>query len=467
MDTRHASLVVDIARQVKTFYGKRKPFRVYHGSTNSTRITTFDRTHMVDVSGLNRVLHVDTKRKVAVVEPNVPMDKLVEATLPHGLVPPVVMEFPGITVGGGLQGGAGESSSFRWGTFNRTLNWYEMILGNGKIIKASPRKHADLFWGAAGSYGSLGVVTAAEIQLVPACRYVELEYIPVHSFEEAVKTLRRAVTQKIDFVDGILYAPDRGVIMVGTMTDKPSGPIRTFSRARDEWFYLHAEKIARSGQLHRESISLQDYLFRYDRGAFWMGKHAFARLRTPFNRLTRWLLNPLLHTRKMYEALQASGISQECIIQDLAIPAENTVQFLQFIDKTYGIYPLWLCPLLPDEKSPLLSSALKTKAVINVGVWSHYSSDYDQVITANKLLEKHLRKLGGRKWLYAYAYYTPQQFWRIYDQKWYNTLRQKYHATTLPSVYDKTCRPKRQPISAKRGVIYALLGLNAFYVRKS
>lgn len=65
---------------------------------------------MVDTSLLNNVLRVDTETMTALVEPNVPMDSLVQATLPFGLVPPVIMEFPGITVGGGFAGTAGESS---------------------------------------------------------------------------------------------------------------------------------------------------------------------------------------------------------------------------------------------------------------------------------------------------------------------------------------------------------------------
>lgn len=64
---------------------------------------------MVDTSGLNHVITIDTKSMTALVEPNVPMDALVEATLREGLLPPVVMEFPGITVGGGFAGTAGES----------------------------------------------------------------------------------------------------------------------------------------------------------------------------------------------------------------------------------------------------------------------------------------------------------------------------------------------------------------------
>ena len=46
------------------------------------------------------------------------MDALVAATLPHALLPLVVMEFPGITVGGGFSGTSGESSSFRHGPFD-------------------------------------------------------------------------------------------------------------------------------------------------------------------------------------------------------------------------------------------------------------------------------------------------------------------------------------------------------------
>ena len=41
------------------------------------------------------------------------------------------------------------------------------------------------------------------------------------------------------------------------------------------------------------------------------------------------------------------------------------------------------------------------------------------------------------KWLYAHTYYTEDEFWDIYDRTWYDALRVKYHATSLPSVYDK------------------------------
>ena len=65
---------------------------------------------MIDVSHLSQVLSVSRANKTAVVEPNVPMDAFVDATLKKGLLPPVVTEFPGITVGGAIQGGAGRAA---------------------------------------------------------------------------------------------------------------------------------------------------------------------------------------------------------------------------------------------------------------------------------------------------------------------------------------------------------------------
>ena len=77
------------------------------------------------------------------------------------------------------------------------------------------------------------------------------------------------------------------------------------------------------------------------------------------------------------------------------------------------------------------------------------------------------------KWLYAHAYYTEDEFWNIYDRKWYDALRVKYHATSLPSVYDKVkidinAQKKRSvsgiwaiwPLSGLYGVAKVVVGSN-------
>ena len=86
----HKDTAAAIAAQVRQFYDQREPFRVYHGSTNSTRPSQRQKDRMVDISNLNQILEIDTQAKYALIEPNVPMDALVEGTLRHGMVPPVV-----------------------------------------------------------------------------------------------------------------------------------------------------------------------------------------------------------------------------------------------------------------------------------------------------------------------------------------------------------------------------------------
>jgi FAD/FMN-containing dehydrogenase len=98
----------------------------------------------VDISGLNHVIAVDANKKTALVEPGVAMDELIEHLLPYSLMPAVVPEFPGITAGGVSAGTAAESSSFRYGYFDKTVSNVEMILGNRDIVHASPTENSDL-----------------------------------------------------------------------------------------------------------------------------------------------------------------------------------------------------------------------------------------------------------------------------------------------------------------------------------
>lgn len=37
----------------------------------------------------------------------------------------------------------------------------------------------------------------------------------------------------------------------------------------------------------------------------------------------------------------------------------------------------------------------------------------------------------------AHTYYDEDQFWQMFDRKWYEGLREKYGATSLPTVYEK------------------------------
>ncbi|PFH59005.1 hypothetical protein XA68_12934 [Ophiocordyceps unilateralis] len=442
---RHREAVAGISAVIRGLFQRQEPFRIAHGSTNSTRPRPHAGARVVDISGLSRVVSVDGASRTALVEPNVPMDRLVEATLREGLVPPVVMEFPGITAGGGYAGTAGESSSFRHGFFDATLNRVEMILGNGEVVSASPTERPDLFSAAAGAVGSLGVTTLLELRLVKARRWVRTTYRRTSSVAEAVATIR-AATQNPDndYVDGILFSPSHGAVISGRMTDdKPEDYTpQTFSKAWDPWFYLHVRERTECQPEVTEYIPLAEYLFRYDRAGFWVGTQGWTYFHyLPFNRFFRWLLDDFMHTRMLYRALHASGESSRFVIQDLAVPYDKADEFIDYTTHNFAIWPLWLCPLKqssPPTFHPCSGAVPEGEDVLNVGLWGWGPPDHEDFVSKNRALEDKLVELGGRKWLYAHTYYSEDEFWRVYGNRaWYEALRAKYHATTLPTVYDK------------------------------
>lgn len=54
----HEAAVGSIVRQVRHFYENKVSYRVYHGSTNSTRTSPYRHDNIVDISGLKRVLEI-------------------------------------------------------------------------------------------------------------------------------------------------------------------------------------------------------------------------------------------------------------------------------------------------------------------------------------------------------------------------------------------------------------------------
>lgn len=471
---RHRALVQKISATVRAFYNAKEPYRIFHGSTNSTRPQPHGkRAATVDISALRNVLSVDETRRTALVEPNVPMDRLVETTLKHGLVPPVVMEFPGITAGGGFAGTAGESSSFKHGFFDDTVASVELVMPDGEVVTAAnPNtptgaggQYADLFRGAAGAVGTLGVTTLLELNLVRAKKFVRTRYRRTGSVAEAVAAVREETARaENDYVDGILFSKDHGVVITGQMTDeKPaSAPVQTFSRAKDPWFYMHVqERTASSPQAtattqgaeegnQDEYIPLAEYLFRYDRAGFWVGRAGWTYFKlVPFNKLTRWFLDDFLHTRMLYRALHGSGESARFVVQDIAVPFATAPDLVDYTASELGIWPLWLCPLkrrAPPTFHPFTTTPGKAAEekeddmMLNVGVWGWGPSDRGEFVRANRALEAKVRELGGMKWLYAHTYYDEPEFWDMYGGRgWYDALRAKYKADEagLPTVYDK------------------------------
>jgi FAD/FMN-containing dehydrogenase len=120
---------------------------------------------VVDLSAM-KAIQVDPERRVAMAEAGVLAGEYIAATFAHGLTTPLgdtpTVGLAGLTLGGGMG-----YLARRDGLTIDHLRSVEIVLADGRIVRASADEHPDLFWAVRGGGGSFGIVTRFELGLVP------------------------------------------------------------------------------------------------------------------------------------------------------------------------------------------------------------------------------------------------------------------------------------------------------------
>ncbi|MCI23023.1 delta(24)-sterol reductase-like protein, partial [Trifolium medium] len=131
----------------------------------------------VDLSDFRNILEIDQDRMVARVEPLVNMGQITRVTVPMNLALAVVAELDDLTVGGLINGYGIEGSSHKYGLFSDTVVAFEIILADGTLVKATKdNEYSDLYYAIPWSQGTLGLLVAAEVKLIPIKEYMKLTY---------------------------------------------------------------------------------------------------------------------------------------------------------------------------------------------------------------------------------------------------------------------------------------------------
>jgi Delta24-sterol reductase len=438
------------------FIGKKENLSLYYdiNRSNTARSKAYKaRSIELPFKGFDRILEIDCKRRIAHVEPRVTMEQLVRKTLKYQLIPAVIPEFKGITIGGAIMGIGGESSSHQWGSFNDICLSFDLIGGDGSLFHLSPQENSDLFYGIAGSYGSLGPLISAEIQLIPAKEFVSLRNHVVSSAREAVALMQNLYQRKDppDFIDGIVFSKDLAVVIEGTMQEQRGNlPEFSLKSITDCWYYEHIGRKAKKRKSWEEAMPLFDYLFRYDQGAFWMGSYleklpflknavgdkmykslrplilsTLCLFRTPF--LGKTLFHSFWTSKNLYRLLRwkMEGVHKQTVIQDFCIPETQAVHFLEDAMDSPAIFPIWICPIKATKMPEIFAPHLISGAyAFDIGIYGALPlGDSSEEVT--RMLEKKMKNYGGRKVLYTRSSYTEEEFWEIYSQSAYESLRKK------------------------------------------
>ena len=131
---------------------------------------------------------------------------------------------------------------------------------------------------------------------------------------------------------------------------------------------------------------------------------------------------------------------KEAVIQDVGIPIQNCVKFLQFFNSEIKIKPVWICPMkIYNNKHNFPLFEIDSKILyIDFGFWDSVETKKENGYY-NKMIENTVEKLKGKKSLYSDSYFQKDDFFRIYNGKIYEKLKRKYDSGgVFLDLYQKT-----------------------------
>ena len=169
---------------------------------------------MLSVERLSKIRQIRPETRIAVVEAGVILSSLHDAAEAEGLYFPLWFGARGSAmVGGVLSTNAGGSNVLRYGSTRALCLGLEVVLADGRILNLMSQLHKDnsgydlknIFIGAEGT---LGVITAAVMKLVPRPRAYATATLAARSLPDALTLLNQLQDASGGTVEAFEYMPE-------------------------------------------------------------------------------------------------------------------------------------------------------------------------------------------------------------------------------------------------------------------
>lgn len=120
----------------------------------------------LDMRGLDRVVGIDAQHGTVTVEAGITWRKLQEALDPKDLSVAIMQSYSNFTVGGSLSVNV-HGRYVNQGPLVHAVRSITLVMADGRLVEASREQNAEIFFGAIGGYGGLGVIVQATLAVVP------------------------------------------------------------------------------------------------------------------------------------------------------------------------------------------------------------------------------------------------------------------------------------------------------------
>lgn len=184
--------------------------------------TAVDQGIQIDMRQMNQVLAFSAENKEVTVQAGITWRKLQEYIDPYNLSLRIMQTYDNFTVGGSLSVNV-HGRYVGEGPLVRSVKAIHIVLASGELIKASPTENSQVFYGAIGGYGGLGVIVDATLDLTDNVKVERQSVVlPLKDYPQYFNSQIKANPDVI-FHNGDIYPNDYNTVRATSYvkTDKP------------------------------------------------------------------------------------------------------------------------------------------------------------------------------------------------------------------------------------------------------
>jgi len=203
----------EVSEVLRLCHAAGQPVVPVSGNTGLSGGTSGAGAVMLSMGRMNRIREVRAEARLAVVEAGVILSSLHDAAEAQGLMFPLTFGARGSAMVGGFLGtNAGGSNVLRYGNTRDLVLGVEVVLADGRVMNLMSELHKDnsglnLRHLVIGAEGTLGVITAAVLKLVPKPAAYATAMVAVPSLDAALGLLNDLQRATGGAVEAFEYMP--------------------------------------------------------------------------------------------------------------------------------------------------------------------------------------------------------------------------------------------------------------------
>ena len=121
---------------------------------------------VLDIKSLDRIREINKNELWFKADAGVAWGEVVNACLPQGVIPPVLTNYFGVSLGGTHAAGGIGAASFDRGSQADNCLGVEVVTAEGEILWCTPEENSELFHHVLCGYGQFGIITQVQHKLI-------------------------------------------------------------------------------------------------------------------------------------------------------------------------------------------------------------------------------------------------------------------------------------------------------------